>query len=94
MIFATDSKNRVFWFYPAWSESTSDPSAIDIGASSASIELREVIRHDFEPGPLTIHGLFTNDAVSVKDVEASLKQAGGLPGAVEQRLTVTVEPAP
>jgi len=94
MIFATDSKNRVFWFYPAWSESTSEPRAIDIGASSAPVELREVIRHDFEPGPLTIHGLFTNETVSVKDVEASLKQAGWLPGAVEQRLTVTVEPAP
>lgn len=95
MIFATDAKNRVYWFYPSWVEAADDPMAIEIGSSMAPVKLRDVVRHDFEPGPLTIHALFTNEALRVKYVEAALKQPGGLvgPGMIEQRLTVMVEPA-
>jgi hypothetical protein len=70
MIYATDSKGTVFWFYPAWTDTKRPPDSIPIGTSAEQVELREAVQHSLTTGPLTVHALFTRSALSVLDVEA------------------------
>jgi hypothetical protein len=78
MVFAYDAKGRVFWFWPAWQEAATNPAALPIGAGDQAVELGERIAQPFEPGPLTVVGLFGDRAFSVREVESAL--AGGEAG--------------
>ena len=91
MIFAVDARGQVFWFHPAWTDARQDPKSISIVASAATVELREAVTHDFVPGPLVIHAVFTRAPLKVSEVEKMLPHGLQLPGALEQRLTFEVE---
>lgn len=96
MIFARDARGRVFWFYPEWTDVGTDPASIPIGASDSAVQMRELIAHDFEPGQLTLHALFTRRPLRVSEVEARLSASGSeeikQPDAVDRRRVLRVEP--
>jgi hypothetical protein len=77
MVFARDAAGRVFWFWPAWDDAAADPQSLKIPASGSPVELTEAVRHELQPGPLTIVGLFTQKPLHVREVEAAI--ANGLP---------------
>jgi hypothetical protein len=77
MVFAYDQKGRVFWFWPAWQEATTNPGALPIGASGQPVELGERIAQPFEPGPLTVVGLFGDRPFTVREVESALAAGEG-----------------
>jgi hypothetical protein len=78
MVFARDAAGHVYWFWPAWDDAASDPQSLQIPASASPVELTEAVRHQLQPGPLTIVGLFTNKPLHVHEVESAI--ANGLPG--------------
>lgn len=75
MIFAVDSAGQVFWFHPAWVDVHDNPVAVPIRTSTKPVELNEAVRQPFAQGPLTIRALFTDDALTVKQVEEALTNA-------------------
>lgn len=94
LVFARGVDGELRWYYPAWTEPTTNPSAIAIAPGDAVHELGEAVRHPLAPGPISIRAIFTDRAPNVRDVEAAVA-AGELerlvPDAVivERRLEVT-----
>jgi hypothetical protein len=78
MIFARDAEGHIFWFWPAWDKASDDPQSLAIAQGPSSVELREAVRHELQPGELTIVGLFTPKPLHVHEVEAAI--ANGLQG--------------
>lgn len=70
MIFGVDESQRVYWFHPAWTNPTDNPSAIPIARGGGVHELREAIRHPLAGRRLEVHGLFLDRALTVREVEA------------------------
>lgn len=72
MVFAVDQEDRVYWYHPAWLEPESNPEAHPLSVGHNVVELPEAIRHELRPGALEIHYLFTNERLSVREVERAL----------------------
>lgn len=96
MIFGVDAGGSVRWFYPAYEQPGTNPGSITIEKGVAQKALAELIEHDFAPGLLTIHAIFSNQPLRVLEVEDWLEQPGGLVqrrrDLVDQVLTTRVEP--
>jgi hypothetical protein len=96
MIFATDASAEVRWFYPAWESAADNPQSIAITRGGANVPLGELVQQDAAEGPLSLYALFTARPLSVKEVEAWLKQHGPsvdqapLAGGVLQRIETRV----
>jgi len=76
MVFAVDETRRVYWFHPAWTDENENPTAIPIAMTTDQEkrhELREAIRHPFEGHRLTIHGLFVDRPITVREVETLVR---------------------
>jgi hypothetical protein len=95
MVFGRDAAGRVFWFWPTWQNSADDPSSLPIRASTEPVELGDSVRHSLTGGPLTIVGLFSQQAHRVREVEAALAGGvGGLAGLEGRVWTETFEVSP
>lgn len=96
MIFGVDEHRHVYWFYPAWTSAAEDPVAIAIESDGRRHELPEAVRQDFDGKQLAIRALFLDAPVSVRSVEALVRQhpSGSLPipGAVETSTDFAVSP--
>jgi hypothetical protein len=78
MVFARDAEGRVYWYHPSWTEPAADPLAIPIQASKEARELPEAISHPLTPGPLSLHAVFLDAPLSVRQMEALLPKDGAL----------------
>jgi hypothetical protein len=87
-LFAVEGGGRIFWYYPAWENRDETPSSIAIRASAEAVELPDMIRHPLQPGPLRVHALFSDQPLTVREVEARL----GKVDLQEETLDLTVEP--
>jgi len=76
MIFATDASAEVRWFYPAYESAADNPQSIAITRGGANVPLGELVQQEAADGPLSLYALFTARPLSVKEVEAWLKQHG------------------
>jgi hypothetical protein len=74
MIFAVDEHQHVYWYYPQWTDAADNPRAVPIGSGPDLHELPEAVAQEFDGETLTIHYLFTNTALSVRDIERQLEQ--------------------
>jgi hypothetical protein len=96
VIFGVDEHGHVYWFHPGWSREDEDPVAIAVEVDDQRHELPEAIRQRFDGTHLEIRSLFVDQPISVREVEALLRQhpRGPLPirGAVESSLSLTVVP--
>ena len=70
MIFGVDESRRVFWYYPAFLDASDNPKSIPIAGGASRVGLREVIAHPYVEGTLTLFALFSDNRVSVSNVEA------------------------
>ena len=98
MIFGVDEHGHVYWFHPAWTKETDQPTAIAIDTDGKRHELREAIAHSFDGTRLEVHGLFVDRPVTGREVDAVIgKRAAPLgalaiAGAVDHVVTMTVAP--
>ena len=98
MVFGVDSRGEVRWFYPAYDREGTNPVSIAIKRGDADVPLPDVVRHDFSPGPLAIHAVFSDRPLRVLEVEALLREhrdpTAPLPleGAVEHVVAAVVDP--
>jgi hypothetical protein len=69
LVFAVDEHRHVYWYHPAWSDERSTPTAVPIERGPETIELPEGIAHAYDGQRLVLHTLFTDRAVSVREVE-------------------------
>ena len=76
MVFASDQRGHVYWYYPAYLRPGEDPKAVAIEPHRAGVELREVIRQPLPPGPLRLYALFLPAPVPVSEIEARLARGG------------------
>jgi hypothetical protein len=92
MIFGVDEGGRVYWFYPAWTNESENPSAVKTDPGAVTRRLPEAIKHPFAGSKLTIHGLFLDEPLTVREAEKALfeNQLSGLNGAVDQQKTFEV----
>lgn len=73
MVFAVDAVGEVFWYYPAYLQEDTNPTAIPIRSGVHEMELPEKIKHNIQPGPLTIYGLFVDQTLPVSKIEGAIK---------------------
>jgi len=74
LVFARAPSGRVFWYWPAWLDSTQRPSAVAIQTTGVPVELGESVRHPLPPGPVELFGLFAHQPYTVQDIEAALAE--------------------
>ena len=97
-ICGVSATGNVHWFHPAYLLLGENPRSIAIEHGKANVMLKEVVRHNYAPGPLSIYAIFSRRPLAVLEVEAWIAQQRGLPTsppapeASLQRLTVDVEP--
>ena len=72
MVFAVDSRGAVHWYFPAWTDAKENPLAMEIAHGDSLQKLPDAIRHPLVPGKLRVYGLFTDHALTVREVEAGL----------------------
>ncbi|MBZ4419116.1 hypothetical protein [Myxococcus sp. RHSTA-1-4] len=97
MVFARDAAGQVYWYHPSWTDPASNPTAISISPGDTPRELPEAISHSLSPGPLTLHAVFLDAPLTVRQMEALLADAGTLddvlpPGADSTSLQLQVVP--
>jgi hypothetical protein len=92
MIFGVDEGGRVYWFYPAWTDESENPMAVKTDPNRISQQLPEAIKHRYAGSRLTVHGLFLDQPLTVRDVEAALRdhRLAGMQGALDQTTTFEV----
>jgi hypothetical protein len=91
LVFAVDERQQIYWFFPAWQDPATNPQAIAIERADAPRELKEAVRHRFGGERLTLRAVFTDEAVTVREVERRLKAGEPVsPGSQEKSLSLSV----
>ena len=92
MIFGVDEAGRVYWFYPAWTNESENPTAVKTDPDRTVATLPEAIKHPLGGAKLTVHGLFLDQPLTVREVEALLHgpTLTAIPQAVDQNFTFEV----
>lgn len=91
LVFAVDEARQVYWFFPAWQDRAQDPEAIAIERSEAPRELKEAVTHRYQGDRLTLRAVFTDEAVTVREVERRLAEGEPVsPGAHEKAYSLAV----
>jgi hypothetical protein len=75
LVFAVDDERRVYWYHPTWSDEQQDPVAIDLASDAEIHEIPAAITHPLAGRGLEVFGVFTDDALSVRQVEALIARA-------------------
>lgn len=78
LVFGIDGHRNVYWYHPEWRASMQDPPAISVSKEQGIHELPEAIRHPLKGDTLRIVGVFTDQPLTVKRVEAWISETGGL----------------
>jgi hypothetical protein len=87
LIFAVDDARQVYWYHPVWSDARDDPQGNGIVADDAIHELPQAVTHALTGRRLQLFGVFANQALSVRDVEAVVARA---PADARGRLTIVL----
>lgn len=73
LIYGVDEHQHVYWFHPSWSDPEQDPGAVQAFGGTALHELPEAISHDFDGERLVLHGVLSDERLTVKKVEALMQ---------------------
>jgi hypothetical protein len=97
LVFGVDDAGGVHWYHPEWTDEATTPVAIPIAKGPELHELPQAISHELGAGPLRLYAVFTNETLSVKEIESSLasdergQPALLLPGVVVRVWALEVE---
>jgi hypothetical protein len=73
LIYGVDEHGHVYWFHPSWSNPDEDPAAVKAFGGVALHELPEAISHDFDGKKLVLHGVLSDERLTVKQAETLLQ---------------------
>lgn len=73
LIYGVDEHQHVYWFHPSWSDPQANPAAVQAFGGVALHELTEAISHDFDGEKLVLHGVLTDERLTVKQAEALMQ---------------------
>jgi hypothetical protein len=92
-ILSVDELGHVYWYHPAWTDADANPTAVVIDGGEGRHELPEAIAHAYAGTSLRFISIFTDEALTVRKVEAWLRAHGPpLPGALVLESFVRVNP--
>jgi len=77
LVFAVDDRDEIYWYHPAWTDPAANPTAIPILPGAKLRELPDAVAHRYKGSTLTIHGVFTDRDLSVRDVEQIVRRHRG-----------------
>lgn len=77
MIFAVDSSQQIYWYYPAWTRAPENPSSLAIRPTEGWVELSEAVKQPMAAGQVMLYALFSHAAYNVQDLERAFR-AGDL----------------
>lgn len=89
MIYGVDEQHRIVWYYPAWTDAADDPTSIR--AEPGRHALPEAVAQELTGRALEIHAVFSDNPLSVKQVERVRGEPTALPGATDDTVSFTVE---
>ena len=70
LVFGVDDEGNVFWYHPLWQRASENPTAVAVTRTDGRTELPVAVRHELEGRKLWIHGIFTDQELSVREVES------------------------
>ncbi len=76
LVFGIDEDKNVYWYHPEWRTQAENPTAISIAAQKGLHELPEAIQHQLQGNVLRIVGVFSNQLLTVKQVEQKILGLG------------------
>jgi hypothetical protein len=93
LVFGVDDHQNIYWYHPAWVDAAENPAAVPIEPGTNTRELPEAIAHKLSGSRLTIHAVFCDRSLTVREVEAQLRRDGKLSaeGAIQRTVSLTVE---
>lgn len=91
LVVGVDEHRHYYWFFPAWKDPAQNPEAIPIAPAERPQELTEAISHGLDGERLTLRAIFTDEALTVREVERRLDQGEPLPAdALEQTIPLSI----
>lgn len=92
LIYAVDEHGAVYWYHPEWKRADEDPRAVAAESGTAVHELPEAVRHSFSGKKLVVWGVFTDEPLSVRQVETRLQKGAAFSDALVVKLPLEVVP--
>ncbi|MDC0709157.1 hypothetical protein POL68_11845 [Stigmatella sp. ncwal1] len=97
LVYGVDEHHHVYWFHPSWPDPETNPLAVKAFEGTALHELPEAISHAFDGKRLVLHGVLSDERLSVKQAEALMKGRDSseplpLAGAEHTSFPMQVEP--
>jgi hypothetical protein len=97
MVFAVDEHRHIYWYHPEWTSQADDPHAISIVPGAEVREIPAAVSHTFDGHDLTLFAIFTNEDMSVRQVEHMVQKSKSLDETlpvkgVVKKMHLTVEP--
>jgi hypothetical protein len=90
LVFGIDDRGAVFWFYPEWTKAALNPEAVAIKPGLVPLELEAAIRHQLRGQRLRVVGIFTDESLTVREVEERVR-SGDLNFRNSERVESTLE---
>jgi hypothetical protein len=75
-VYAVDATGEVRWYAPTWTDAKDDPRMIPIEAGPRLRGLGKAVKHELPAGKLTVHAVFLDEALSVRQLEARKDDLG------------------
>jgi hypothetical protein len=76
LVYGVDEHGHVYWFHPSWEDPAQDPPAVRAEPGAGLHELPEAISHALEGEQLTLHGVLSDERLTVRQVERLLRERG------------------
>jgi hypothetical protein len=80
MVLGVDEHGNIYWYHPSWTDPRSNPLAIPIQPGDDLKELPVAITHVLKGLQLRIYAIFTDEPLSVREVESMLKRGDAFTG--------------
>jgi hypothetical protein len=73
LVFGIDEDKNIYWYHPAWTWESDNPVAVSIQSGDAIHELPEAVTHQIQGRSLRIYAIFTDEPISVRQMEEMLR---------------------
>jgi hypothetical protein len=95
LVLGVDERGQIFWYYPGWTDPATTPAAVPIEKSATLVELPDAVRHSLAGNKLELLAIFSDTALSVREVEDRIGSPGArvgplFTGTLEQTLPLEV----